>query len=441
MKHSIPFSLAAVLAVSTIVAAAGPVVLGSRYFDRAEGFSLRPPAGASRRTTASTKRIVIWWAHDPSSGAIAWTLGVLRAQEPNAPADLNEQAKILAERLGKQENFQIESHAIISVAGGAAVDLRGVTKMANNRMWQRQTWMPREEGKFLILNITGPQTAREQLNAIFQAVLDTVDLTDPPSLLAKRQDNLQRGQALLASLDGAVLAKTLIAEPQWFLFTDGGKDVGYMCILESPDRREGVEGFRVRTWTTLKLPSQPIRHAQSDMFCSTDRKTERWTESLSAGVGSQALVLEEQGERQDDVITCSLTRGDKQQTRRKVIPDAMRGQYVPKAVGMILVRLVDRKQARAYAFIGYTSPQDSFDVRTFVVGAAEEIAIGGKRLPSWRATDRLAEDAEEALLWLDEAGRLLRMQTPDGCVMEAASPREVIERFPEAAAIAKKATP
>ena len=54
MTLFIPFTLAAVLAVSTIASAAEPVVLGSRYFDRGEGFSLRPPAGCVMGSAAAT---------------------------------------------------------------------------------------------------------------------------------------------------------------------------------------------------------------------------------------------------------------------------------------------------------------------------------------------------------------------------------------------------
>lgn len=433
--------LVTVVSTLSIAAPADQVMLGSRYIDRANGFSLRPPAGANRRTGGSPMRIVIWWDRDPARGAIAWTLSVLRAVEQPAPTHLGEYTKALAARLEKQENFLIEADRIISAAGKSAIDLRGTVKVANGRMWRRQVWIPQDGGKFIVLVITGSMGDRQRLDTLFGAVLETIDLSDTPSLLARRQDNLNRGKALLASLQPAKAQNVLYGEPRWFLFTYQGLEVGFMCVVESPQLRDGVEGFRIRTWTVLRLPSQPIRHAESEMFCSADFKTEQWTESLLLGAGPAAERLAEKVSRQDDAISGFLTRGANQRPCRKTIPAGMLQQYLPKPLGMILPRLVDLDKPEAYAFALYTPAQDDFDVRTFTVGAREEITVGTKRLQALRATDRPAEDAEEAVLWLDEKGGLLRMQTAEGCIMESAPLQEIAKRFPEAADIAKKATP
>jgi hypothetical protein len=439
MKQAVFCAVAVVLSAWSFASAAEQVALGGRYFDRADGFSLRPPAGANRRTSASSKRLATWWERDPSSGAIAWTLSVLRAEEPNAPADLGQCSQVLAERLRKRDGFGIESDELISAAGRQAVDLRGTVRTGDARLWHRQTWLPKGNGEFLILSISGAPAAKEQLNAILQTVLDTLELSDPDSLAARRQDNLNRGKALLASLEGPAVQKALAAEPQWFLFTYQGLDVGFMCAAESPQRREGVEGFCVRTWTMLMLPSQPVRHAEAEMFCSSDRRSEEWTESLLLGAGPRADRLAERGRRQDELITCHLTHGTAEQVRRKTLTATMQEQYLPKALGMMLARSVDLGRPQAYAFAVYIPARDDFDVRTFTVGAKEEIATGGKRLEAVRATDRPAEDAEEAVLWLDPGGKLLRMQTAEGCIMEYAGLGDIARRFPEAAEIAKKA--
>jgi hypothetical protein len=100
-----------------------------------------------------------------------------------------------------------------------------------------------------------------------------------------------------------------------------------------------------------------------------------------------------------------------------------------------MFRLVDLTKRTQYAFASYASLENNFDMRTFAILGTEKIATVRGEVQAVRATDQAAANADPATLWLTPDGKLLRMKTIDGLIMNASARAAVLRRYPTAAAV------
>ena len=411
------------------------VDLGRRYMDDLYGFSMQPPADAER-SRSSISGAINWTRRDAQTGAIAATLGVHQVVDIQDKTELKNQADLkaystaLVEKLRKDEHFDVESTTMTSVAGRAAIEISG--KTGPIVFWQRQVWVPADAtGRFIVFTVMGPVDAREQLNALLEASLRTVRFTDLAAAKAAREANLDRGKAILAALADAHFQAALRPQQQWFLLAVKGKPAGFVIRTDEAVKQEGANGYRVTIWTLLEQPGDKPRLAKQVLFATADGTTERWKEQLRIGAaGGDSDGFAEDGACIGRQVVCAVDHNGKVKTSNRAVPAAI--PYLPRATSMLLPRLLDLSKPAAYAFGTYTTAANDFDLRTFTVLAAEKITVNGRPTSAVRATDQLAADAEEATLWLNEKGDLLRMQTADGLLMETASRQEVLRYFPKA---------
>jgi hypothetical protein len=430
-KRQIRLAAVGVLAVSWGVCGtirAQQVELGPRYFDPLRGFSLRPPLGTERKRGGSLSRMVGWSKRDAKTGAIAWTLSVLQGKESKEITDLEVYSKALVENLRTQEKFRVDSTELISVDGKQAIDLRGVGG-GKVLMWKRQVWILAEPDRFLILAIAGPVGIKNQMDRIHQGVLETVRLIDPESARKQREENLARGKEFLSGLTKDRIDKGIRSKPRWYLFQLKGKYVGFVRIAESRGSFQGDRGYEVRSWVLLRLPKVPQRLLKRVMFITPDLTVEHWSEHLRMGIGENAVRAGEEGIKQQDMILCNIAQGRRTKTQKRQVPVPI---YLPRAIGMLLPRLVDLNRRTSYSFATYTTPANEYDLRTFTVLGPEEITLGGRKVKTIHVTDQVAADREAANLWLDEKGNLLRLEDPEGLVMEPVTHAAILSRFPEA---------
>ena len=401
------------------------VVLSKRYAAPLEGFSLRPPAGTGRVKQPSPSLLVSWSKRDAKSGAIAWTLSVQRAIESKTDIELGPYSNALAEKLRNQENFRIDSLNILPVAGKGAIHLVGQTG-GIIQSWQRQVWILTEPGRFLIISITGPVGLKDQLNAICEAVLGTVELNDPQAALAARKENIARGEEFLAALTTKKLQAAICNEPLWYLFNMNGKYVGFMKVTESVEDRSNARGLAVVQHVMMQLPDDKLRLLKREEFATADRSVEFWKEWSQIGEGPGAQWMREEGLKQAKLVVCSISGPTGERTNKKPVPV---GIYLPRALGKLLGRLVNLSVPSVHAFAIYNTAANSFDMRTFSVIGPDKIALGDRQVDCVQVTDQLAADTESVQLWLDARGVLLRMQSPQGLTMEKASYPKILRRF------------
>ena len=417
---------------SSAVAVAQTVELGKRYMDPAHGFSLRPPLDTVRRRGFSTARLVSWSRQEPKTGAIVWIFSVRQISVTEKDLDLKKFSRELETRLAQEKKFKVESVKIMRVAGKGAIDVRGVSQSVLLRLWERQVWVLAEPGRFLIFVIAGPPSMSENLDKTCSQILATVQLTDPKAAREELKENLARGRDLLASLEDGKLSKAVCKEPQWFLLTVNGKDVGFMHVAESWGRVEGKDGLTVKVCVMMQRPKDKRRVLARSMFSTAKGDFERWQERLSVGTGKTAVVTTEEGLKKSGLIRCSISGGGQTRTRRKDVPKEI---YLPRAIGCQMFRLLDLTKQAKYAFAAYASLENNFDMRTFAVLGKEKIATTRGQMQAVRATDQAAANVEPATLWLSTDGKLLRMKSAEGLVITASVRDSVLRRYPKAETI------
>lgn len=435
-----------------------PVALGDRYSDSLNGFSLRPPAGTRLNRTVAGSRLVSWSLIDSKAGAMVWTLSVRRARGTIGTMSLKKYADALAVKLRKEESFDIKSVRLSPVGGRPAIHFRGQTGGMMS-IWQSQVWISTrpgvpggEMGQFLILSIVGSTKIKEQLDAVGTTVVDTVRLTDPETAKEIMRENLKRGYKLLAGVDGRKIGPVLHTTDRWYLLQMGGKAVGFTRVQEGTALEKQAAGYQVTTWSLATPPKGDPRMLKRVLFTTPDRRVERWKEQVQIGQGDQARSVAIDGIKQADLIVCSADRGGHIDSKQQILPqrdvilermkrkagegvtvrleDVVIPEYLPRALGEMLGRLIDLSTPGAYAFAVYNVETGDLDMRTYTVVGPETITLGGRQVKAVRILDRPAQDREPVTTWLDEKGGLLRRRTPEGTVMELTNRPAILARFP-----------
>ncbi len=409
------------------------IELDKRYVDTLRGFSLRPPAGTERRRDRVAARLVSWSMRDDESGAIAWTLSVLQATDDRKKIDMKKYAETLKRQLEQVEGFVNVTTELSPVADKAAIHIRGVA--TGVQMWQRQVWILVSTGRFLIIKITGPKNDAAHLDKICDAVLATIQITDPNELKKQRKEMLDRGQELLGSITDEKLARIIDNDARWFLMKLNKKDVGFMLMNEAITRNKGEHGYEVKQWIMMQIPNDRVRLMRCVMFTNSDRSVERWTQYLQEGSGQTAVQSGEDGIKQKDLIVCDISIAGKMSTHQKAVQDKI---YLPKAMSFMLPRLVDLSKKTSYGFAVYASQSNSFDMRSLTVVGPDSITVDSRKVEAVHLIDRPAEDADPSDVWVDKKGKLLRIESPDGLVLEPAGKAAVLRQFPNAETIVNK---
>ena len=416
---------------------AADVELAGRYVDPRNGFSLRPPMGADRSREYSPSRLVRWSMRDPRSGAIAWTLTVRKEPGPDPGVRLKAFAEAMAAKLGRGKDVREESVVPARVLGKDALYVRAETGKKARR-WLYELWVLADAKRFLALSMVGPVGGKDRLEAIFREVAATWRLTDPKSLAAARKENLQRGGELLKSVTDGRLAKAVSAQPRWYLYRRAGRDIGFLHVAEAITRRGLATGLEVRTFARLEMRGGQVMHIRRTMFAQASRRAESWTERVRIRRrGKTVRALSESGHLAGGMIVCKVTSGGKANTRKKAVNEQTAAHYLPRAMAILLPRLIGRARPGAYAFAGYTTAANDFDMRTFTVLGDEKVTIGAKTVEAVRASDQVAADQEAATLHLRDDGMLLRLQTAVGITMELASRSAVLRRYGDAETLVK----
>lgn len=416
--------------------AAGEVSLGKRYINVLHGFSFQPPAGAQRK---KKNRTISWTGIDPKTRAIAWTLTVSHVAEIGSKdLPLPKYMKALVAKLKKEENFNISSSELATIAGRNAIDIRATTGAGRLHLWQRQLWVeirqtPREK-QFLLFRISGSWMLREKMAEIVGAVAGSLKVeADPGRARIIRKANLDRGKALLKGITPGRVARVLRAKPHWYILTLNGAYAGFVRIQEQPGEYKGEDGYHVTTWAMMQVARQPVRLVRRQMFSTADRKTERWLEQWQVGDGKLARNGAEDGLKARNVIVCNVDTGMRSYSVKK--SDVPEDIYLTRAIGMLLPRLVDLTRPGAYAFATYSSQGSRFDMRTFTVVGPAKLKTAAGEIAVVRATDRPAEEEEPSTLYLTPAGYLLKMESPEGLGMVASTEAMVRKKYPKALGI------
>ncbi len=401
------------------------VELGPRYTDVLRGFSLRPLTGTERLRRTASRRLVLWVRRDKKTAAIRWSLDVLQARQKPSELPLADYAKAMAAELARSNNFHVESTQIATIAGKPAMHFRGIWR-GTLHLWRRQCWVQLAPGEFLVVNLAGPVTDKDALDASMTAVLKSLRLFDPKAAREERRKNLLRGAELLKQFNDDALLALPGNQIHYFRVSLKGKPIGFFRIAESLTQRDNVIGLQVVRGGFMEIKGAPRQLTREDLFATADRKSEQW-QRLDETAGG---VIVNDGLKQNDLLVMQTTVPPKpRETRQKEVPKSIRDGYLPQALAAVLPRLIDRSKAGAYAFAVYNPASNDFDMRTISVVGPEEITLAGSKRRSVRLTDQTAFDAEPVDLWVDERGGVLRMASPGGLAMERVDRQTIIRQY------------
>ena len=165
-----------------------------------------------------------------------------------------------------------------------------------------------------------------------------------------------------------------------------------------------------------------------------DRSTSTHAEPLERvritgeGKGARRIVQETLKDR-NTLLAQVSEKGRPAQVRRRTVPEALMPTYLPRALDLVALRLIDLSKPHAVAFAVYNPVAYDFDLRTIRIVGPEKITLGGRQLSAIRLTDQMAADAPVASLWVDSKGLLLRMRMADGMTLERVEKETVISQY------------
>jgi hypothetical protein len=411
---------------------AGESKLPKRHRDPLYGFSLVPPGDTQRRRGASPMRLVSWLRIDKTRQSAIWTLDISQAVEANREFQIEPYSKALAGKLWAEEQFKVESIRLAPVAGKAAIDLSG--KTIGRDMWQRQVWILARPQEFIILKMTGPRSMADELTALSDGTLGSMEFFDPKLTREQKLENLSRGAELLAGFSEEKLAAAIRPGDRWYLMKASGKYVGFRRMREKATTRSGSKGYQVQVWIRIDLPGQPRRLMKHTMFITGDRRFEWSRKYIQIGSRPDVQVTRTDMLRQDAGLVCTVIRSGRGQPQKLSVPLK---NYLPQAVGMLLPRLVDLDRANSQAFLVYNAEENILDLRTLSVSGPGEAELGGQKIKATKLVDQPTRDAEPTTLWLGEDGNLIWTESEDDLVMERSSFAAVKALFPDTEALMK----
>lgn len=413
--------LSACLVWGQATASAPAAPLAPRHTDLRNGFSLCPPAGTEQLRVTSGSQIVTWVSRDASSGAINWTLGVEKLLTSARPIDVKAMGPKIVQSMIQSQGLKTDFTRDGTIGQRATYEFAGQATVGKGLFWRRQLWVQQTEGVALVVGISGSLADKEKLDTVFTAVIGTLEVSDPRKYEQAVTAGLEAGKAVIAGLTEQKIKGAIRAEPQYFLLKLKGKTIGYMVQREA-GITDPWPGVSVSVQTVIDL--QGHRVLTREMSASLDRKKEAWKETLV--VDSQAPGVEE-GSLQDGEISSSVKFADEKPASHKAKAPP---EYLPRALGMLLPRLLPLDKAGRYSVLSYDSTKNMFETRTLTTEQKSKINIGGSEVDCYQATDQMGLEAQPASLCLDASGNVLQMQTAEGLTMETATQAQVQKAFP-----------
>jgi len=405
------------------------IELGPRHTSELHGFSIRPPAMLEPAHGGSASRLARWVRRDEDTGAVLWSLDVLKNQHAPSEMPAAEYAKVIARQLARSEQFKVDGTDVTIVARRPAMHFRGVWSGAL-QLWRRQIWVRLGAEEHLVLDVAGRMDKKTIMDAALTASAKTLRVFDPSAAIAERSKSFARGAAVLAGLDERKLRELLRRDVHYYLVELEGRTVGFIRIIEGLAHRSGERGLWVIRSAALALPEEPTQLVREDLFATADRRFEQWqtVAEVRRGRGGVRTVVE--GIKQQGLLLVHTSRpGKPRQTRQITLPEAIRPAYLPAAMGVVLPRLIDRDETGSYGFAVFSSVSKDFQLRTVRVVGPDTVGADGKKVAATRLTDQMAPDAPAGELWVDARGLPIRMRTAEGLITRRSDRAAVTAAF------------
>ncbi len=452
MKRTTKISAICGLLIFSVVACgtlADSADLAGRYTDELGGFSIRPPKGGYQSKVDDKSCLVRWICNKPDTEEPLWSLSVHISKTEKTLSNIRQAGTYLAAELQKT-SAKIDSQTYLTISGQPAVNFSGKlvghsqvgvggtkTKLPDTSF--RQAWIMLSPGSFMVIKWDSVSLPSVFLDETWANILAGFQLFDPRELLAKKSENAKRAYDLLWNqLTDEKLGLAMPEGPQWFLIKQKGKRVGWMRTEARRVKRKMGTGFEIRTWSLYEIPGSDVRLVRKVMFSDPKLSMEFWNSRKQVGSGDKSQLFIEEGLRQQDLIISTTYENEVKDQQQKTLPEKVKAVLLPKAVGMLLPRLLDLNIYGAYTFAEYDSTKNDFQMRTVEIIGPGEVEIDGRILKAIKATDQPAVNTEPITLWLDQKGNILRSDHPGGIQIQTATEKQVLGFYPKAEVIIRE---
>lgn len=205
---------------------ANPLLDNHRWQEYSYGLSILPPLGASVHKRTGDDAVVRLNSKDGyainlfiKESSVEISLPTVRRQALEQMAGVYPSATVLMDKQQKQGNYQqLSLHFYIP-------------KTKQGAWVTAQVFIQLGPQVFALFQLETPKSAYDLAKPTFNAVIQSLQVTDPRKLLADREKLLDAGHELLSQLKFDQLRNRLIPQ-QWFRFVEGDRDIGYMRIRQ-----------------------------------------------------------------------------------------------------------------------------------------------------------------------------------------------------------------
>jgi len=423
----------------------------SRFEDPLHGYSLRPPRGARRVKPEGSSALARWAIVNAQGNETLLRLDVEKVKPDSSfkpPIDLEAWKKKVIQDLAQVEGVEVSLSQIRTVAGKEALELAGrISKreklalagrtITAPAMVFRQLWLLQSPDQLLLVKLDAAERLDLDVAQIWSRLVASLTTNDPTEFLAQQGKGLIPARALLAKLTPELLAKLMPTEPEWFLLKEGEAAIGWQMMVADQTTRNDKPGWRVRQWSMIARPSEPIVLIFRKAFLDDSAQAGAWRERIQIGQGEQSRVMNVEGVRQDDVIVAGFGPPHDMTRRTAQLPEAIRPVYLPTALEMILPRLIatNMKQGKVvvgahFTFAEYDPAMNDFPMRIFSLEGVEVIQHNGQVVQAVKAQDRRDYYHPPIAVYFDGLGKVLLERNQQGQTVHAVDEAAVLRAFP-----------
>lgn len=413
----------------------------ARFEDPINGYALRPPRGASRVDPDAPEVLARWVITGPQGRKTLLQLDVQKIKPESTPVDLETWKKEVIENMARTQGVEVVATTIRTVGGLGALEvigrIRGKTEvtMTGQKVTApttefRQLWLLQDPQTLLLIKLDASDIPELNVPTIWSRLVASVTTNDPKEFLRQQEQGLIPARTLLETLTIEKLDRAMPADPQWFLLEEEGDRIGWQMLLADRVRRDDKPGWRVRQWSMIARPDQPIVLIQQVAFIDNSLQAGAWRRTVQIGQGRTSRLVVVEGIRNEQVISAGFGQPDEMARRKGMIPAIIQPIFLPTAVGMILPRLVDSAQGRRYTFGTYDASTDTFPMRIFSLEGTEVMKHNGRMIRAIKARDRREFYHEPVTVYLDESGTVLLERNQQGHTVRAVDGASVLREFP-----------
>lgn len=389
--------------------------LGPEYVDGSFGFALRPLAGATidrhKRTIENRMQLAQFVRLE-----IGWSMSV-RLWESERPVDVEAARKDLGANL-------IFQYPDLSITRAEAVDLgsRSSVRLAASFSNEGQSWLrqqavvPLHGRNYILITLTSPADDNRIATEAFGHILESFQVIRTRVQQEQLDAALRRGTQLLKNLTVNGKSALTKANPTTYLRTTrDGVPIGFVQIEEGVSTVNHENGLRISQRAWLFNADGSTQYMQEDKFVADNLSYDEWR-NLSQFLPAKdsdpkpAMVVSiEGGVRESDQLIVEFSNQAGMMDKKKNKGIQVEGSYAPAAWPLLLPRLVDLNQPELYAFSMYDTDRRGLVMRVFRVLGPAQITVGGRRLSAFRIEDSEGLVPPFSEIYVDQAGRLLRL--------------------------------